>query len=348
MKKINYLLVAALSVLFAACNDGISDFSEQSNSLENNGMSLKNGGIEATNEYVYDFIPDKEFFYALGDLHNEGLDYMLAQLSSLPITQDGVLPIELDLLNDYVFHHVLDFLEQEYEFSQEDLAACNEIWNSEHYETNYLNQPQLSSPLVSEYWNMAASIIESESLTAESMVNELDDLFNFAYGMMDMENLTAEEFNFLSYLTITKSSLEYWIDNGNMSAYLNVYKFPETWTLTPNRIKTYAKADGRGAIARGIAAAATGCWFLIPLAAIVSSAVAALNDALSNEITSYEEINQGELVWIGDKLVVYKGIFDNYVENYNLFDATSESGNPYLTGNYENFILPANLFYDFN
>ena len=329
--------------------------SEQ-DSVLNNKVSLKGNGQGETEEEkpVYDFTPELEFFYDLGKVHNACLDYMLGDLSSLPMAYDSngkeVLALEFDLLNDYVFRGVLDYLQTKYMLTQADLAACSTYRN--YYideQHDYLNYPLLAPTYMLEYyWDMTKGIVYNEKMDSEQMAEELGFLLENAYWDLyndGEEGFSEDDFTFLSYIAITRSSIQYWSNPDNMLTYMDVYYLlTDDWEYSPAKARGWWRADGRGAIAGGIAAGATGCWFLIPLVAVISSATVAINDWLRDDLQHIDDINSCQPVKNGN-MVLYKACQVDLNQKYDLFNATKETKNPYRTGDYWEVGLPNGMYY---
>lgn len=347
MKKYYFFVAVAMATLFTACNNEFLNMGEQ-NDFEKHAATLKKTPKEIQDITILDFTPEREFFYGLGDLHNECLDYLQEPLSQLPMAYDAyndthVLALEIDLLSDFVFQHAVDYLSGVYEFSDEDLAACSWAWDNSIYEINFLDFPEMASSIqLMEFWYLAKGIVYG-SMEPTDMADELQELFEWAYDELDGGSMTAQEFGFLSYLTITRSSILYWSDDDNMIAYNEIYKLPEELDLSLAKRSRFWGADGRGAIAGGIGAIASGCWFLVPLVAIISSAVVAINDALRDDLHLVFEC---QLARAGDRAVMYRDCHEDLRADYQLFDATIVSRNPYITGDYQNLIMPEGIWYD--
>lgn len=317
--------------------------------LKNNSDSGAGDNEEEVKEPVFGFTPEREFFFQLGEVHNACLDYLVQeQLPELPRAIDGyygldVLPLELNLLKDFVFHYVVDYLDSEYGLSEDDLVACGTYLNFYVDEKHdYLNNPILApTDDLRYYWLMARDIVQRKDLGVEEMMGQLGALLESSYDVLMSEGITADEFTFMAYLGITRSSILYWNNDDNMIAYNEVYWLSTDFEITQAKRSRFWGADGRGAIAGGIGAIASGCWALVPLVAIISSAIAAINEAISQaDLYSWEQINAGQPVDLSSRTMVYIECTEDFHTEYNLFDATTDPLNPYNTRQCQNIILP--------
>ena len=350
MKKCCFFVMATMVAVFTACNNEFMNMGQEENLTPNATLKNNSSGEaeeEPLNYTFFDYPPSREFFLHLGEVHNACLDNLLEPLANLPMarnieTDTEVFALELDLLDDFVFHHVVDYLNEEYSLTQSDLAACGTYQNfyvDEHYD--YLSNPMVAPTIdLQEYWGITREILYSEDMEAEQMAEELGILLESAYDALMAEGMTADEFTFMAYLGITRSSILYWDNDDNMMAYNDVYRLPGDFEITQAKRGRFWRADGRGAIAGGIGAAASGCWFLVPLVAIISLVVEAINDAITQNLQSWQEINACQPVNLSNQVMVYKECMEDFRTKYNLFDATKDPQNPYLTGKYWDIVLP--------
>lgn len=351
MKKCYFFVMATMVAVFTACNNEFMNMGQEENLTPNATLKNNSSGEaeeEPLNYTFFDYPPSREFFLHLGEVHNACLDNLLEPLANLPMarnieTDTEVFALELDLLDDFVFHHVVDYLNEEYSLTQSDLAACGTYQNfyvDEHHD--YLSNPMVAPTIdLQEYWGITREILYSEDMEAEQMAEELGILLESAYDALMAEGMTADEFTFMAYLGITRSSILYWDNDDNMMAYNDVYRLPGDFEITQAKRGRFWRADGRGAIAGGIGAIASGCWILVPLVAIISSTVEAINYAISKaDLQSWQEINACQPVNLSNQVMVYKECMEDFRTKYNLFDATKDPQNPYLTGKYWDIVLP--------
>ena len=345
--KSNRLWIAALAMVFVACNNE-PFFEETQEDRLLNSVELKNDGASEGSvggQNYLGFTPNEMFFYDLGEWHNDCLDYLRESLAELPRTTDGILALEVDLFRDFAFRKAIEYLSQDTNLSLEELNDISGIWSGD-WDIDYLRHPEFAPSNLMAYWYDANDILMSDNYTADEAVGAMEGLFLEAYGNINMETITQEEFSLLSSLCIAKSSLEYWGNADTRSAYAEAYQLEVVADIPDWRSASILDAVGSwiGSI-----------WG--EKGSRIGSAVGSFIEELIEEVIDRADLSPivpfdpfetpslspGEYVQV-DGMVLYRQTNDP-VSIYGLYNAISETQNPYITGDYGNMELPLGLSY---
>ena len=338
MKNLNYsLFILTLGVVFVACDSVIEE-----NFTSEQPFIMK---AEPVEDEVFFSDPDGEFFMSMGELHNEFLDYFIDSdlLSQIPIAYNNsgtYLPIEINLLEDLIFRSIVLFLDEEFDFSLGELGVLNNIQNtiySSNFDYRYYMLEQIPNEAyeLKDYWHNFHDIIENSA--GNYTLDSLEVLYENCCNSLNLSRINEKEFELLFCLSIGKSSVAYWTNN-NMMNYAIKYKYLDDIDFE-NSFKWWG-SDIIGGL-KGFLFSG-GNWIGGLFGAISFSVTHLLHEyvlpvLLTNSYMIFQEENT-EL-----KIIYYRD--DSVLENYNLFDMTIDSDNPYLTGDYVDLELPLNLSY---